>query len=160
MSKKLEILKASLIKKEAMFNQKFNNHIATLMQANGQPLNDKRNGMSTFKKWETQNNSLNSLQLEIEKTKQAIKNEIAKTKNTERVLNILPTEIVKLIENEILIQWKKYPHIFFVKEVEKARIIWNDRKRNVGHKYFNLVIDIEQRKKFADVYNNLYNNLK
>ena len=30
-----------------MFNQKFNNHIATLMQANGQPLNDKRNGRAT-----------------------------------------------------------------------------------------------------------------
>ena len=160
MSKKLEILKASLEKKEAMFNQKLNNHIATVKQANGQPLNDKRNGRATLNKWENQNNSLNSLQLEIEKTKQAIKNEIAKIKNVEHANDILPSQIIDLINEGTLIQWRKYPHIFFVKEVDKARIIWNDRKRNVDYKYFNLVTDKNQRQLFADVYNNLYNNLK
>lgn len=160
MTKKLEILKASLKKKEAMFNQKLNNHIATVKQANGQPLNDKRNGRATLNKWESQNNSLKSLQLEIEKTKQAIEIETAKIKNVEHVQNILPSEIIDLINTGTLIQWRKYPNMFFVEGVEKARIIWNDKKRNVEHKYFNLVIDIEQRKKFANIFNQLHNSLR
>lgn len=160
MTKKLEILKASLEKKEAMFNQKLNNHIATVKQANGQPLNDKRNGRATLNKWENQNNSLKTLQLEIEKTKQAIENETAKIKNVEHTQNILPSQIIDLINEGTLIQWRKYPNMFFVQDIEKARIIWNVKKKRLEHKYFNLVIDIEQRKKFANIYNQLHNSLR
>lgn len=160
MTKKLEILKASLKKKEAMFNEKLNNHIATVKQVNGQPLNDKRNGKATLSKWESQNNSLKSLQSEIEKTKRAIENETAKIKNVEHTNNILPSEIIDLINEGTLIQWRKYPNMFFVEGIEKARIIWNAKQKRLGHKYFNLVIDIEQRKKFANIFNQLYNSLR
>ena len=143
-----------------MFNQKLNNHIATVKQANGQPLNDKRNGRATLNKWENQNNSLKTLQLEIEKTKQAIENETAKIKNVEHTQNILPSQIIDLINEGTLIQWRKYPNMFFVQDIEKARIIWNVKKKRLEHKYFNLVIDIEQRKKFANIYNQLHNSLR
>ena len=43
MSKRLEILKQSLAKKEELFSQKLDDHFSTVKQANGQPLNDKRN---------------------------------------------------------------------------------------------------------------------
>jgi hypothetical protein len=159
MTKKLGVLIASLEKKEAMFNQKLNNHIETVKQANGQPLNDKRNGRATLNKWENQNNSLKSLQIEIEKTKKAIENETAKIKNVEHVQNILPSQIIDLINEGTLIQWRKYPNMFFVEGVEIARIIWNAKKKRLGHKYFNLVTDLEQRKKFANIYNQLHNSL-
>ena len=47
MSKKLEILKNSLAKKEQELQRRFDVHFATVKQANGQPLNDKRNGQAT-----------------------------------------------------------------------------------------------------------------
>jgi hypothetical protein len=50
--------------------------------------------------------------------------------------------------------------MFFVEGVEIARIIWNAKKKRLGHKYFNLVTDLEQRKKFANIYNQLHNSLR
>lgn len=47
---RLEILQNSLAKKNAVVDAKISNHFATVAQANGQPLNDKRNGAATFKK--------------------------------------------------------------------------------------------------------------
>ena len=52
-SARIEILKKSLEKKTAKINDQFDNHFATVKQANGQPLNDKRNGAATLKKWES-----------------------------------------------------------------------------------------------------------
>ena len=62
MSKKLEILKQSLAKKEEQLNAKFDQHFATVKQANGQPLNDKRNGQATLNKWERQNEGIRTMQ--------------------------------------------------------------------------------------------------
>ena len=47
MTKRLDILKASLEKKEAAMDAKISEHFATVKEANGQPLNDKRNGAAT-----------------------------------------------------------------------------------------------------------------
>ena len=69
MSKKLEILKQSLAKKEQELQRRFDEHFATVKQANGQPLNDKRNGQATLNKWEKQNNAIRTLKESIEKTK-------------------------------------------------------------------------------------------
>jgi len=74
MSKKLEILKQSLAKKEEQLNAKLDTHFATVKQANGQPLNDKRNGQATLNKWERQNEGIRTMQKSIEATKQAIGN--------------------------------------------------------------------------------------
>lgn len=60
MSKRLGILKASLAKKEARFNERLQHHFDTVAQANGQPLNDKRNGRATLNKWDKQSDAQRS----------------------------------------------------------------------------------------------------
>ena len=57
MTKRLEVLKASLVKKEAELDRRMQAHFDTVKQANGQPLNDKRNGQATLNKWDKQNNA-------------------------------------------------------------------------------------------------------
>ena len=54
MSRRLEILKASLAKKQTLFDQRLQQHFDTVKEANGQPLNDKRNGRVTLNKWDKQ----------------------------------------------------------------------------------------------------------
>ena len=72
---RLEILKSSLKKKEDKFNKKINDHFRDVASANGQPLNDKRNGPATMRRWDRQNNAISNLQKEIDKTKSAIERE-------------------------------------------------------------------------------------
>lgn len=69
MSRRLEILKGSLIKKETLFDEKLQHHFDTVAQANGQPLNDKRNGRSTLAKWDKQSDSLRTLDSSIKRPK-------------------------------------------------------------------------------------------
>lgn len=155
-TKRLEILEESLKKKQQFFDHRLQDHFDTVKQANGQPLNDKRNGRATLDKWEKQNDSLRRLQDGIEKTKMAIERERGKMLNVEAVKETLPAEILALVESGALIQWRRYPNMFFVPGVDKARIIWDSRKRIVAHKFANTLTDREQRKRFADAYNPLF----
>lgn len=155
-TKRLEILEESLKKKQHLFDNRLQNHFNTIKQANGQPLNDKRNGRATLNKWDKQNDSLLRLQDEIEKTKAAIERERGKIHDVEAAKESLPPEILVLVESGELIQWRKYPNIFFVPGVDKARIIWDMKKRIVAHKFTNTLTDREHRKRFADVYNPLF----
>ena len=61
---RLDILKTSLEKKQAKFYEKLNEHFADVRSANGQPLNDKKNGASTMKRWDKQNNVLSNMEKE------------------------------------------------------------------------------------------------
>lgn len=153
---RLDILKASLEKKQAKFNKKLDEHFADVRSANGQPLNDKRNGAATMRRWDKQNDSLSNIQKEIEKTKSAIENEKGKLIDIAGNKSRMPKEITDLIDNGTLRQWGKYPHIMFVDGVDKARIIWDDKKKVVMHKFVNTLTDKEQKKKFAQVYNSLH----
>lgn len=153
---RLDILKASLEKKQAKFDSKLDDHFADVRSANGQPLNDKRNGFRTINKWEKQNDHLSNLQKEIEKTENAIEYEKGKLRGIEREKSNFPAEILELINNGTLKQWGKYPHIMFVVGVDKARIIWDDKKKVVMHKFAKTLTDKEQKKKFAQVYNSLH----
>ena len=152
---RLDILKASLEKKQAEFNRKLNEHFSDVKSANGQPLNDKRNGYSTMKRWDRQNDTLSKIQKEIEKTQTAIEREESRIRCIDRNRSSMPGEIQKLINDGTLKQWGRYPHIMFVEGVDKARIIWDDRKKVVMHKFVSSIADTEQRKKFARVYNSL-----
>ena len=156
---RLDILKSSLRKKEEKFNAKLSEHFNDIRQANGQPLNDKRCGQSTMRRWDWQNNSLSNLQDEIEKTKEAIDKEESKMKGVEYITSLLPAEIVSLIEDGTLIQWRKYPHIFFVNGIDKARLIWDLKKKQIAHKFTSSIQDKEQYKKFARVFNSLASKL-
>lgn len=154
--KRLDILKSSLEKKQEKFNKKLNEHFSDVRSANGQPLNDKRNGASTMRRWDKQNEALSKMQKEIEKTKFAIEHEQSRLRNVADNKSRMPKEITDLIDNGTLKQWSKYPHIMFVEGVDKARIIWDDKKKQVLHKFANTLTDKEQRKKFAQVYNALH----
>lgn len=156
---RLEILKVSLQRKQEKFDNKLSEHFADVKSANGQPLNDKRYGRATISRWEKQNNALLNLQKEIERTEKAIQEEVCKITFVERVKNELPKEIVELIDNGTIKQWSKYPHIFFVDGVAKARIIWEDKKKRVVHKFMSRIQDKEQYKKFTNVYNTLAKKL-
>lgn len=153
---RLDILKASLEKKQAKFNEKLNEHFTDVKSTNGQPLNDKRNGAATMNRWNRQNDVLSNIQKEIEKTEHSIEREERKIRALEYSKNAMPIEMQKLIDEGILKQWGKWPHIMFVNGVDKARIIWDYKKKVVMHKFANTLTDKEQRKKFAQVYNSLH----
>jgi hypothetical protein len=160
MSKRLKILENSLLKKENQFNDKLQNHFDTIKQANGQPLNDKRNGQATLNKWDKQNQSLRNLKDSIEKTKQAIDYEKGKVIEIEKSKEILPKEILELIEKGELIQWRKHPTTFFVPNVPIARIVWDKKKKVLGHKYYSSITDSEQKQKFRFLFNTLQLKIK
>ena len=153
MTKRLDILKASLEKKEAAMDAKISEHFATVKEANGQPLNDKRNGAATLGKWERQNASIRRLVQEgIKKTNAAIEREelaIARVNGL-----TLPSFIRKAIEAGELTQWRKHPNRFFVPGVEKGRIIWDVEKRVLMHSYLSEVPK-DQYPKFRDTFNKL-----
>lgn len=153
MTKKLEILKESLTKKEAGLEQRFNNHFETVRQANGQPLNDKRNGRVTLNKWERQSNSIRNQQAEVEKTRAAIEREGEKISDVSSWYQKMPKALTDLIDSGTLIQWRRHPRMMFVKDVEKARIIFNDGSGLISHKYVKLIPTKEQYAIFRDIYN-------
>ena len=155
MSKKLEILKQSLAKKEQLLASKFDQHFATAKQANGQPLNDKKNGQATLNKWERQNEGIRNANKSLDKTKEAIDLEETKIKAVEYVNSFIPDEIKNLVDKGELIQWRKFPYIFFVPEVDKARIIWDEKRKVVAHKFVGAITIQEQRSKFVKIYNSL-----
>ena len=157
---RLTILENSLATKKELFNDKLSNHIDTVKQANGQPLNDKRCGTSTLKKWDRQNDSLRTLDESIKKTENAIEREKSKIAGVEYANKDIPKVILDLVENGTLNQWRKYPNRFFVNGVDKARIIWDAKYKNVGWEYLRQIPNKEQFDKFKEIYNTLYNQLK
>lgn len=158
-SKRLEILENSLKKKENKFNERFNDYLSDVKSANGQPLNDKRNGISTLNRWGKKEDSLRTIEKDIEKTKQAIEQEQKKIDNVNFVNEYIPQPIKDLVEKGILNQWRKYPNRFFVEGVEKARIIFDKEKGTVLNQYYKSIPTKEQREKFAKVFNELKDSL-
>jgi len=150
---RIDILKKSLENKKKLFDEKLDQHFKTVKQANGQPLNDKRGGRSTLKKWETQDNALRRLNDEIEKTKTALENEIYKTENADSVKDTMPEPIIEMLNSGELTQWKNFPNFFFVVGVEKARIQFKDGV--LSHRYYKDIPDKEQRIIFAKCFNEL-----
>lgn len=155
MSTRLEILQASLEKKVQKFNEKLQAHFDDVKRANGQPLNDKRNGAATMNRWDRQDAALSNLNKEIQKTKDAIEREEDKIGGCEYIQTLLPEPIRKLIESGELIQWRKHPSIFFVPGIDKARIGWDLKKKFLYHKYVGSITDKDAYKKFADMFNSL-----
>ncbi|WP_185246658.1 hypothetical protein [Chryseobacterium bernardetii] len=151
-SNRLEILENSLVKKEAELQKRFDNHFDTWKLTNGQPMNDKRSGGAFFKKIEKQNDSIRNQQTSIEKTKNAIEREKGKIANVEA--QSIPAELQELIDSGKITQWRKYPNRFFVVGVEKARLVWLEKEKQLAHQYLNQIPNKEQysilvRKKFG-----------
>lgn len=158
MTKRLEILEGSLVKKKAAFDQSIEAHFADVKRANGQPMNDKRNGHATLNRWEKQSDALRNKQEGIEKTERAIEREKDRILDAENALAVMPPEIVSLVDAGTLIQWRKHPNTFFVDGVDKARIQFKGGK--LYHKFTKSITDKEQWAIFRDVVNGLNKALK
>ena len=152
MSRRLEILKGSLTKKEVRFKEKLQHHFDTVAQANGQPLNDKRNGRSTIAKWDKQSDSLRTLDNSIKMTKEAIEREEIKIAVAESVK--LPSYIESAINDGLITQWRKFPRFFFVTGVSGGRIVLDEETGMISHRYLNRVTK-EEYPIFRDVFNKL-----
>jgi len=159
-TKKLAILQQSLVKKQAALNDKFDTHFATVAQANGQPLNDKRNGQATLNKWEKQNDGIRTQIKSIEKTHQAIEREEGKISGVENAKKSLPEPILKMLASGQLIQWRMHPNTFFVKGVDRARIVWEPKKNLLMNRYRTEVKDQAQWTLFKNAYNTLLTELQ
>lgn len=145
-TKRLIILESSLIKKEEKLNKLFANHFDTVKQANGQPLNDKRNGHKTLVLWDRQNDAIRKQEAEIKKTKTAIefeKSRMAKVANEE-----IPDYLKEFLDKGLISQWRKYPNRFFVVGGGRARIIYKNGK--LFHSYLDETTQ-EERTKFISV---------
>ncbi|KXV48754.1 hypothetical protein AD945_06285 [Gluconobacter albidus] len=151
-SPRLRVLESSLTKKQAHFEERLAQHFADVRSANGQPLNDKRNGIATLNRWERQNRALQSLQDGIDLTTRAIERERSAIVRTAEVA--LPDAIKRGVADGVLLQWRKHPNTFFVSDVDKARIVLLP-DGSVAHRYVSSIKDIAQHKKFAKVYNAL-----
>jgi len=152
MTKRLEILKASLVKKEARFDERLQNHFDTVAQANGQPLNDKSNGRATLNKWDKQSDALRALQDSIQRTKHAIEREEAKIALASLVE--LPPYIQQAIDDGLITQWRKHPRFFFVVGVSGGRIVLDEETGIIAHRYLNKVSK-DEYSTFRDVFNKL-----
>nr|DAM17067.1 MAG TPA: hypothetical protein [Caudoviricetes sp.] len=152
MTARLEILKTSLAKKEARFDARLQDHFDTVAQANGQPLNDKRNGRSTLNKWDKQSDALRALQGSIQRTKDAIEREKTKIANVSLVS--LPTYIQQAIDDGLITQWRKFPRFFFVAGVSHARIVLDESSGVIAHRYLSKVPK-DEYPIFRDVFNKL-----
>ncbi|WP_340619307.1 hypothetical protein [Xenorhabdus siamensis] len=153
MTKHLNILKASLAKKETLFYERLQDHFDTVKLANGQPLNDKRNGRATLNKWEKQSDSLRNLNESIQKTKEAIEREENKIASA-KLVN-LPAYIENAIEAGLITQWRKHPRFFFVNGVKGARIVLDEKTGVIAYRYLSKVSK-EEYPMFRDVFNSLY----
>ena len=152
---RLEILQKSLAKKENVLADKLNNHFDSVKSANGQPLNDKRNGQATLNKWDKQSQGVANQIKEVEKTKKALEREQAKIDECEAVKSELPQILLDLLEQGKITQWRKYPNRFFVVGVEKARMIYDFKTGLISHSYVNQIKDKEQFNIFKDLYNRI-----
>ncbi|HDR2785784.1 TPA: hypothetical protein QCJ60_005192 [Enterobacter sichuanensis] len=152
MSRRLEILKGSLAKKQTLFDQRLQQHFDTVKEANGQPLNDKRNGRTTLNKWDKQSDALRNLESSIQRTKDAIEHEEMKIALAESV--DIPDFVQKAIEEGLIIQWRKHPRFFFVTGVKHGRIVLNEETGTIGYRYLNKVSK-EEYPTFRDVFNKL-----
>ncbi|MFB6350064.1 hypothetical protein ACFBZI_11585 [Moraxella sp. ZJ142] len=152
---RLEILQNSLAKKQAILDSKISNHFDDVRQANGQPLNDKRNGQSTMNRWDRQSSSIRSQLDSIERTQQAIEREQDKIANCEAVKQELPQIILDLLADGKITQWRKYPNRFFVVGVQKARLVVDMKTKKVSHSHLNQVTDKAQFDIFKELYNHI-----
>jgi hypothetical protein len=153
-SPRLQVLRRSLARKNEAMDAKISEHFASVKAANGQPLNDKRNGAATLSKWDRQNESIRRIAEEIEKTKAAIDREISSISRVAKASDSLPTPIRDAVASGLLQQWRKHPNTFFVSGVDKSRIVLLQDGR-LAHRYAKSISCADQRRIFAHAYNRL-----
>lgn len=159
-SKRLKILEGSLEKKRSLFDDKLKAHFADVKRANGGPVNDKRNGQATFRRWDRQNETLRNIQESIKRTEASIEYEKGKILEVQEVKKKLPGAILSRVDTGVLQQWRKYPNTFFIDGVDKARICWNSKKNQISHKYSSSITDKDQWQLFARTFNSIKSEIE
>lgn len=156
MTKKLEILKASLEKKQNEFDVQLSKHMDDVRGAQGEPMSGHARGDLVLKRWDKQNNSLKTLDKSIERTKAAIEREEYKIANIEATNEEIPDLFLDLCKEGLLNQWRKYPNIFFVVGVDKARIGWDTKKKIPYHKFYKEIQSKDEQENFRLIWNKIY----
>jgi len=64
-----------------------------------------------------------------------------------------------MLESGQLIQWRKHPNTLFVKGVDKARIVWDAKKKIIFTRHRNEITEQEVWKIFASTFNILYREI-
>lgn len=152
---RLEILESSLSKKKKELDRKFDDHFSSVKQANGQPLNDKKNGQATIDKWNRQSDGIRRQISEIEKTESAIERETQKINECNFWYGKMPEYIKELIDVGKIKQWRKHPRMMFVVGVENARLVFDDNDGLIRHRYVRNIPSKEQYAIFRDVFNSI-----
>jgi len=156
-TKRLEILNNSLAKKQANLDERIAAQYARQAETNGQPMNDKRNGLSTMNALENGERGIFNQFDEIRKTKAAITRETDKIIHCENWMEDMPQIIKDLVASGEIIQWRKHPRFFFVKGVEKGRFSIEEGK--IVHRYLSN-IPSEQFPLYRECANKIFIALK
>lgn len=151
---RLEILKGSLVKKQQRVDAAFDRHFADVKSANGQPLNDKRNGRATTDRWDAQSDAIRSRLQDVQKTERAIEREQEKVDNVQEASEQLPQYVVDMVSSGELTQWRAHPNTFFVPGVDKGRIVVDLETGAIGVRYLSDVSK-DEYPLFRDVVNRL-----
>lgn len=151
---KLDVLQTSLAKKTAKVDAAFDNHFADVKSANGQPLNDKRNGAATMGRWEKQSRTIRNAQSEVKRTERAIDREESKIADVEYANKTLPQYVLDMVAAGEITQWRKYPNTFFVPGVDKGRVFVDLDTGSIGVRYMH-AIPKDQYPKFRDTVNKM-----
>ena len=151
---RLTILQTSLQKKTAKVDAALNQHFADVKSANGQPLNDKRNGSATTARWNGQADTIRTRQREVAKTERAIETELVKLASVKTVNDGLPKYVLDMIDSGELSQWRRHPNTFFVPGVDKGRVIVDLKTGQLSTRYMSEVSK-EQYPKFRDAVNKM-----
>lgn len=157
--KRLDILKNSLEKKQASFNEKLSIHMDDVKGAMGEPMAGHRGGEKVLRRWDKQHKSLKTLDESIDRTKRAIEREESKSAGVERSKETVPKIFFDLVEQGVLNQWRKHPNIFFVVGVDKARIGWDEKKNVAYNRYYRHIENDGQKLAFKEAWKVIYSNL-
>jgi len=152
MSSRVDILRASLAKKEKKLDALFATYFAAVKAAHGQPLNDKRGGVAVMASWDKLNDRIRAQKKSVERTRAAINRAEDKESGIAIAYRSFPKCLQKLVDDGKVRQWGRHPDTLFVAGVEKARIVWNGA--DVAHRYVAETPD-EQYPLFRDTYNGL-----
>ena len=156
---RLDILKASLEKKEKAFNEKLSIHMDDVRGAQGEPMAGHRGGEKVLRRWEKQESSLRTLDESIQKTKRAIEREEYKINRVEQSKDDVPQIFFDLVEQGVLNQWRKHPNVFFVVGVDKARIGYDKKTGKAYNKFYRDIECDEQKQRFKDAWSVVFNKL-
>lgn len=151
---RLDVLKTSLQKKRAKVDDAFGNHFADVKLANGQPLNDKRNGSATMDRWEKQSNAIRNARHEVTKTERAIKREEGKLADVEYANGRLPQYVLDMVSAGEITQWRKHPNVFFVPDVDNGRVFVDLDTGAIGVRHMHAIPE-NQYPKFRDTVNKM-----